>query len=251
MVQFYQKKPLAFSLIWIAAYVVLLSAADNASAVLGVAKSVTAPAALLLAGLLLFFLKANGLGEEYGLCPLKGQARDFLYFLPLAGIASCNLWNGAALTVSPGEAVLFVVSMLCVGFLEEVIFRGLLFRAMCRGGSVKSAVTVSSITFGLGHVVNLLNGAELPGTLLQIAYAAALGYLFVTIFRRGGSLLPCILAHGVINSLSLVGVEGSRASKLATAAILCAVSLGYALWIEKRTACRDAPAKGESRHNGS
>lgn len=239
MVRFYQKKPLAFSLMWIVAYVVLLSAADNASAALGVAKSVTAPVALLLTGLLLLFLKSQGLMEEYGLCPLKGQARDFLYFLPLAGLVSCNLWNGAALTASAGEAVLFVVSMLCVGFLEEVIFRGLLFKAMCRDGSVKSAVAVSSVTFGLGHIVNLLNGAELAGTLLQIAYAAALGYLFVTIFRRGGSLLPCILAHGVNNSLSLVGVEGSRASAMATAAILCAVSLGYALWIERKTEKKD------------
>ena len=73
MVRFYQKKPLAFSLMWIVAYVVLLSAADNASAALGVAKSVTAPVALLLTGLLLLFLKSQGLMEEYGLCPLKGR----------------------------------------------------------------------------------------------------------------------------------------------------------------------------------
>ena len=48
--------------------------------------------------------------------------------------------------------------MLCVGFAEEVIFRGFLFRAMEKD-NVKTAIIGSSVTFGLGHVLNLVNGS--------------------------------------------------------------------------------------------
>ena len=48
--------------------------------------------------------------------------------------------------------------MLCVGFFEEVIFRGLLFQALAKE-NIETAVSVSSVTFGLGHILNLLNGS--------------------------------------------------------------------------------------------
>lgn len=38
--------------------------------------------------------------------------------------------------------------MLCVGFLEEVIFRGLLFTAIAKD-TIKTAVVLSSVTFGI------------------------------------------------------------------------------------------------------
>lgn len=80
------------------------------------------------------------------------------------------------------EAFLHVISMLGVGFLEEIIFRGFLFKAMSKT-SVKSAILVSSLTFGMGHIVNLLNGRDVLETLLQLCYACAIGFVFVIIFR--------------------------------------------------------------------
>ena len=48
--------------------------------------------------------------------------------------------------------------MLCVGFWEEVIFRGLLFQAIAKD-NIKSAVIISCVTFGIGHIINLFNGS--------------------------------------------------------------------------------------------
>ena len=64
--------------------------------------------------------------------------------------------------------------MINIGFLEEIIFRGFLFK-MLEKDNVKTAIIVSSITFGMGHIVNLLNGADLVPTLLQVCYALAIG----------------------------------------------------------------------------
>lgn len=234
MYRFYQKNPLGFALVCIAAYVVLFSAADSFSSSLAIQKIITAPVSVVLSLVLFGFLKKHGLLETYGLCPFQGDRKAFAYFLPLLLIVSTNLWNGAAMNASVLETVLFILSMLCVGFLEEVIFRGLLYKALCADNG-KTAIIISSATFGLGHIVNLLNGAEVLPTLLQICYATAIGFLFCIIFLRGKSLLPCILAHGIVNSLSLFGISGSEIRDILTSLVLCVVSLWYAIYILRKT----------------
>lgn len=234
MFQFYQKNELNFSLAWIIAYVALSILADQVSALLGVAKLVSAPVLLLLTLILFGWIRKHDLSERYGLCPFRGDWKDYLYFLPLLLILATNMRNGFALNGSVLESALFVLSMLCVGFLEEVIFRGLLFKALCRD-SVKQAVLISSLTFGMGHIVNLLNGRDILPTLLQVCYATAIGFLFTVLFYRGGSLWPCILTHGVFNALSGFGGPVSQTNRLVGIVALCALSLGYALWILKKT----------------
>ena len=56
------------------------------------------------------------------------------------------------------DTVCYILSMLCVGFLEEVIFRGFLFRALAKE-NVNKAIIITSVTFGLGHILNLFNGS--------------------------------------------------------------------------------------------
>lgn len=236
MTRLYQKNELTFSIVWIVLYVVLLSAADQISDTLGTAKAVTAPLTVVMTVFLFVWIGKNNLKEKYGLARVSIEYKKYLYFLPLILIASTNLWRGAALKMSVLETVLYVISMLCVGFLEEVIFRGFLFQALCKD-NVKQAVVISIITFGIGHIVNLLNGAEIGPTLLQICYAVALGFLFTIIFYRSKSLIPCIVTHSVINSLSAFAVGGSKIYGIAGAAALTIVSLLYAVWIEKRTEC--------------
>lgn len=230
MKKLYEKNELTFSIIWIVAYVVIFSAADSFSEDLGFQKIITAPVSIFLSLFLFVWIRKNDLSEKYGLCLFKGNWKNYLYFIPLLLIMSVNLWNGVAMNMSAAESALRVVSMICVGFLEEVIFRGLLFKAICKK-SVKQAIIISSITFGLGHIVNLLNGADFVPTLLQICYAVALGFLFTVIFYKGKSLLPCIVTHSVVNSLSTFGAEGSRTYGMIITAVLCVISVVYVLWI--------------------
>lgn len=227
------KNELGFSLVWIGLYVVLFSMADTVSRNLGTAKIITAPLCVIITVYLIIWLIKNGLCANYGLCKIKTSYRNYLYFLPLAVIASTNLWGGFTFRFSPVETALYIVSMLCVGFIEEIIFRGFLFRALCRE-SVKWAVIISSITFGMGHIVNLLNGADVPSTLLQICYAAAVGFLFTIIFYYSKSLIPCIITHSAINSFSAFAVERTDIFNTAAAIALIIISLVYALWLMKK-----------------
>lgn len=232
MKKLYDKSELHFSLAWIIGYVVLFSVADSFSESLGFEKIVTAPIGVVLVLFLFLWMKKHDLLKKYGLCAFQGNWKHYLYFLPLLILMSVNLWNGVTMKVSAGETVVFILSMLCVGFLEEIIFRGFLFKAICQN-NVKSAVVVSSVTFGIGHIVNLLNGADFLPTLLQICYAIAIGFLFTIIFYKGNSLLPCIITHGVLNSLSTFAIQGPRTMDIVTAIVICVICAGYVVWILK------------------
>lgn len=233
MYRLYKKNVLNFSLAWIIAYVVLLSATDSLSVSLGFEKIITAPVSMVFALLMFGFIKKHNLSEQYGLCSFMGSLKNYLYFIPLGLMISVNLWNGVTMNVSVLETVLFILSMLCVGFIEEVIFRGFLLKAMCKD-NIRLAIFVSSIIFGLGHIVNLLNGRELLPTLLQICYATAIGFLFTIFFYKGKSLLPCIITHSIFNSIAIFAVQRTQMFSIITSILLCVISLGYALWILKR-----------------
>lgn len=208
MKKLYEKSEVLFSIFWIVIYVVGTSTADSVSKTLGIEKSVTFILLSLLSVFLFIWIKRNNHLNKYGICKTDIPAKKFLYYLPLLFIASCNLWFGIKMNFSLGETLLYVGSMFFVGFLEELIFRGFLFKAMSKD-NVRTAIIVSSVTFGIGHIVNLINGsgAELLSNMLQIVYAVAFGFLFVILFYRGKSLLPSILTHSAINMLSAFANE--------------------------------------------
>ena len=176
---------------------------------------------------LIFSLKST---SYYGLSKIK-NSKQYLYFIPLVLIVTVNLWNGININNTPDEILFHILTMLNVGFIEEVIFRGFLFKMMSKD-NVKSAMLVSSITFGIGHIVNLLNGADFIPTMMQIGYAISIGYLFVIIFYKSNSIIPCIIAHGVNNALSVFNVENEMSAYIAPI-FLMVVPLIYALYINK------------------
>lgn len=236
MHKLYQKSEIWFAILWIIVYVVGTSVADAVSEAAGMAKSVTLLFHIALSAIALVWLSKHGLRKKYGLCKTETPASRFLYYIPLIAIASCNLWFGVALNLPAHEALLYIGSMICVGFLEELIFRGFLFKAMSRN-NIKSAVLVSSITFGIGHIVNLINGsgADIVSNLCQICYATAFGFLFVILFHRGKSLLPCIIAHSTLNALSVFSSSAniSTGTIIVVSVVLTVVALAYAFLLLK------------------
>ena len=202
MKKLYEKNELTFAIAWIVIYCVLQSLANPLNEVIGIEYAASAAFCILQSLVLFAFIRKNNLQKRYGLCKSSVPACRFLYYVPLIILASGNLWNGVAVNYTSMETICRIVCMLCVGFLEEVIFRGLLFKSIARD-NIKSAIVISSVTFGIGHIINLFNGSgmNLVNNLCQIVFAIAVGFLLVMIFYRGGSLLPCIIVHSAINTL--------------------------------------------------
>lgn len=186
---------------------------------------------ILLIAIILVFILLNKLGEYIGLTHFP-KPKQYIYFIPLVILMSVNLIGGISIKLSVTEIVIYMLSMICVGFLEEIIFRGFLFQMMAKD-NIKFAVIVTSITFGIGHIINLLNGAELIPTLLQICYAITTGYLFAVILVKSKSIWPQIITHSVVNALSVFNAENFITLYISPV-ILIIVPLIYALYLNKK-----------------
>ena len=180
---------------------------------------------IFLIGLIIYLDRV----KYYGLVSVK-DSKKFLYFIPLMLIISVNLWNGININNSVVEIICHIISMINIGFIEEIIFRGFLFKMMAKD-DLKSAIIVSSITFGIGHIINLFTGGEFLSTLMQIFYCISIGYLFVMIFYKSGSLIPCIMCHSIFNALSIFHVDGSLF--YLSSIFLIVVPLVYTYYIKK------------------
>lgn len=232
MKKLYEKNELTFAIVWIVVYCVLQSLANTLNKVIGIQYATSAVFCVLQTIILFTFIQKSGVQKRYGLCKSPVPVWRFLYYAPLIILASGNLWNGVALNYTPMETVCRIVCMLCVGFLEEVIFRGFLFKAIAKD-NIKSAVIISSVTFGIGHVINLFNGSgmNLVNNLSQIVFAITVGFLLVTIFYRGGSLLPCIFVHAAINTLGTFANDMNLTTEthLLHLAALIVITVAYTL----------------------
>lgn len=204
MKKLYEKKEVLFAVLWIVAYCALTipvrgNLGDESPWMLA------ALAALAVAATL--FIKGNALESKYGLTGWAEAPRKYLYFLPMFFLATGNLWSGFGLEYQGLSEVLAVLSMLLVGYVEEVLFRGFLFKALLKKDGPKPAILISAITFGIGHIVNLLAGQASLETAAQVVFAIAWGMIFTVAFYKSGSLWPCIVAHGLVNAFSKLNGE--------------------------------------------
>ena len=206
MNKIYKKNEVTFAIICIVIYVVGTSIAESISETVGIVKLPSMIFHIGFSAILLAWLRKNDLFEKYGIVKPEYNLSKVWFFIPLILVGLSSIFFGVKLNYSIPETAFYILSMLCVGFLEEIIFRGFLFVGMAKK-NVKSAIIVSSITFGIGHIVNLLNGQDLLETLLQIVFAIAVGFTLVTLFYKGKSLLPCIIFHGINNAFSAISNE--------------------------------------------
>jgi len=252
----YEKNELTFALVWIGLYVVVMNIALQFCGGFDDLAGKTVPQVLVpvicicvLAVVSTVWIIRNGLSGKYGLCRFKGKLKQFLYFIPLIIMSCVNLKNGLGLNAPGAVALLMMVNLAVGGYVEEIIFRGFLFRCLAKD-NLRTAIIVSAVTFGVGHIVNLANTADTLGVLLQVCYAIVIGFLYTIIVYKGGSLWPCIASHMFVNGSStfaleqgpfsdLIGAVLGQAStdlvQVCSSVFIMAVSGSYALWLWKKS----------------
>ena len=183
MNKLYSKSELLFSISFIVIYIACASLCDYLSTMVNISKIFTFLFLFILSLILFLWIKRNNLMNKYGLCKPKFHAKNFLYYIPLLILISTNFWFGVRLNYNFLDSLFNILTMLCVGFVEEIIFRGFLFKALEKD-NVKTAIIISSVTFGIGHLINLLSSGldNLLPNVCQVFYSMAVGFLFVVIF---------------------------------------------------------------------
>lgn len=144
MKQWYEKSELSFAIAWIVIYCIAQSFAYALNDLVRVSYAFNALFTVLIALVLFVFLRANGLMQRYGLCATPLPARAFLWYVPLVALASTNLWCGAGISLPLADSLCFICLMFGVGFVEELLFRGLLFRALAKDGLTMASPSQAS-----------------------------------------------------------------------------------------------------------
>ena len=165
---------------------------------------------ILEAVLIIIFVSTNYLEHRYGLDRWPADTKEYLYFIPVWILSTGNTWDGFALAYDmPGE-IYAVLSMILIGFVEEMLFRGFLFKAMVPKTGLKKAVVVSALTFGIGHIVNLFAGQAALLTILQVVFAIGWGFMLTLIYLKCGSIWPCVAAHSLVDVMSVIGKDTEK-----------------------------------------
>lgn len=202
MRKLYETKEILFAVLWIVAYCVIMSTIKGE---FGYESVWMLLALIIFSTAITAFVKMNRLEEKYGLTGFPKDMKRYLFFIPMFILATGNLWDGFALSYKGLDLIFATLSMIMVGFVEEMIFRGFLFKAMLGNGKVVPAIIVSAVTFGIGHIVNLFAGQASFETMMQIIFAISWGFILTMAFYKSGSLIPCIIAHSMIDAFSLYG----------------------------------------------
>jgi CAAX protease family protein len=102
--------------------------------------------------------------------------------------------EGAALLVL-SAGLTCVVAPMC----EEFLFRGFIFTALRSWCGTLAAAVITGLVFGGVHV------GSAPA--LDLVPLAALGFGLCLLYRRTGSLYPCMIAHALNNCVAFAGLE--------------------------------------------
>ncbi|MEV8627304.1 CPBP family intramembrane glutamic endopeptidase [Streptomyces sp. NBC_01268] len=192
-------------------------------------------AAVAVTAVLLGVLRwAGGTRADAGLAP-GTLGRGARWALALIGLVGAVYLAGALLPATRGlfedrryagmdgaEVALRVLVYVPVGtvLLEETAFRGVLYGLVARARGAVWATTVSSLLFGLWHVLPSLHLSTAKPALTTVfgdsalgagvaigaavLFTAAAGVLFCELRRRSGSLLAPMGLHWAVNALGYV-----------------------------------------------
>lgn len=231
---------ISFTVVWLVVYLAGLKLSNILSDSIGIPNLCNGIFRVLFVIIMILYLKGTGLLSFYGICSFKRiDSRGALYFVPFVLLACAPLYFGIYISDSFGQILLSVANMLCVGFIEEMIMRSFLFKSLIRKGGIL-AITVSSSVFGLIHIVNLLGGADVLLTLVQIIGACAIGFVFAVYFYKTNNIIPCILCHGVYDVCYIFSSEDFNKIYLVYGvSIIISVAYGVYLLKTKKKLLRD------------
>lgn len=185
---------------WIIIYFMLVILANILyNTIIKIPNSINALVEIIFPISVIIFLKEKKLLSYYGINSLKRlELKNLLYFVPMIIISLVNLRFGIYINYSWQQILLISITMLGVGFSEEILFRGFLMKAIMNKNP-KAAILLPSIIFGIIHITNLFSGANIIMTILQVIYATFFALMCSMFFYKTNNLIPCMICHSITN----------------------------------------------------
>lgn len=193
------------SVIWIVLYGMIYSFSEKFSKSFGQNHILTVIAIMLYIVVLYLFLKRRNRLSIYGLCfPKNWRKRDIAWLMPFLIFPVVNICLKEYQTVLQNSWIMFILMLFTV-FLEELLFRGYLFVYLSDKFAIRNkwiGMVVSSVLFGLFHIVNLFQGADILYTMIQMLCAFGVGLCLCVLVSKYKSIFPGVIVHYLINITS-------------------------------------------------
>ncbi|GAA3630355.1 hypothetical protein GCM10022236_36020 [Microlunatus ginsengisoli] len=212
----------------------------------------------LVVGAVLLIALVSSLGwwaELFGPQPVRGSGWMWIApAIPLAAIVLRLIGIDYA-SYASGVVIVTLAAGLLVGFVEELLTRGLAVKMLRDSGMREWGVAVtSSAIFALLHSGNLLSGMTPFTVALTLVYTFAFGILMYLTLRVTGRLVWPIIVHGLTDPtliLATGGIDvtgGTPNLLLALAAPVNIVTIGFAaialIFIRGRVAATGPSSSG-------
>ena len=228
-------KPIWHALVWIGIYIVTVNVGDLAGEQLGF-PGLTSIVLVALSAALLIYLRVGRRLAFYGIRPVQPETLPLtLFYLPLFAVAFLQYGKGFAAGLDTQTVLFAILLVAAVGFIEELLFRGFLLQALRTRGSLTRAIIISGVTFGIGHIVNLLRGYSLTDQALQLVAAVLIGIALAYCVVLTGSILPGVAFHALFNLSGTLTAHSVLVDTL-TVGIIAIVMIPYILFLWSRLA---------------
>lgn len=110
--------------------------------------------------------------------------------------------------------------IILIGIAEEILFRGIIAEQLLKtfGTSKKGivkAIMISSIMFGMAHMINALNTSVLSAA-IQTIIVSFMGMVFAIVYFKSGNIWAAITVHAFIDFSQLAfngGIYGNPAGE--------------------------------------
>jgi membrane protease YdiL (CAAX protease family) len=177
MTRFASRHPLVFSVFAVLVAIVVIKLmgaglADRDLSALCIRLTIEAT----FGGYVIFLLTSLWWWREAGFKQPVTRLRLWAY-LPLLLVPVLVAASSGFQPASASQVIGFAILTLMVGFAEESLLRGVVLRVLLPNGVLRAAL-LSSLFFGLGHLVNIWQGASPFTTIVQVLYSIFLGIGF-------------------------------------------------------------------------
>ncbi len=232
MIKLYKNNAVLHSLVWLGLYLLINTITGNVASILAVNDYlVSCIPNFILAFICFIHLCKNKILSDIGLlCKPKENAGSMLFYIPLFALPLLPLLYGINTAIKPFDLFAIFLMYTGVGFMEEIIFRGFMFRALTNQWNRVVVVAFISFTFAIGHIASMVAiGQSGFDTILQIINALVVGFMFMTVMLASKNLTICVIAHIAYNFIANISLMGS--TKTAIIIINAVITILYFIYL--------------------
>lgn len=216
-----EKQSMIILIAWMMLYGFTYRLSESLSEIIGIKHIITVLSMLLYWHFLFVYLKKNNYAATYYICiPRNKKVSEYSAYVPLLLMAAVNaaIYMYIQHTTDPVIKFQYVRTTSAINLLteylitvscvigEEIIFRGIFLTSLMRHRI--RAIIVTSLSFSLMHMLNILSGETFCYVVIQALNAAAVGFCLAVVSCIEHSIVPGIVIHSLINISSLYIDDG-------------------------------------------